>query len=54
MFDVREPFNDDLYRWIMVKEAEIEPNGIGMMNIFYSDYLVNKKVDIFIPVKRPV
>jgi AraC family transcriptional regulator len=54
MFEIRESFNDDLYRWIMVKEAEIELNGIGMMDIFNNDYPKNNRVEILIPVKKPL
>jgi AraC family transcriptional regulator len=54
MFDIREAFIDDLYRWIMVKEAELNPNGIGMLNIYESSYPQNSTVKILIPVKRPV
>lgn len=54
MFEIREAFIDDLYRWIMVKEAELNPNGIGMMNIYNNNYPENNGVQILIPVKKPV
>lgn len=54
MFDIREAFIDDLYRWIMVKEAELNSNGIGMVNIYGSNYPENSGVQILIPVKKPV
>jgi len=54
MFNIREAFIDDLYRWIMVKEAELNPNGVGMLNIYENSYPRNNSVQILIPVKRPV
>jgi len=54
MFNIREAFIDDLYRWIMVKEAELNPNGVGMLNIYENSYPRNDSVQILIPVKRPV
>ncbi|TYQ17748.1 UNVERIFIED_CONTAM: AraC-like DNA-binding protein [Acetivibrio alkalicellulosi] len=53
MFDIREVFIDDLYKWIMVKEAHIESNGIGMLNIYENNYPQNNKVHILIPIKKP-
>lgn len=52
MFDIRETFIDDLYRWIIVKEVELNPNGIGMINVFKKDYLKERKVEIIIPIKK--
>jgi AraC family transcriptional regulator len=54
MFDIRETFTDDLYRWIMVKEVELNPNGIGMLYIYESDYPQTLDVKILVPVKNPV
>lgn len=54
MFDIREVFIDDLYKWIMVKEAEINPNGIGMLNIYENNYPENRMVHILVPIKKPV
>lgn len=54
MFDIREVFIDDLYKWMMVKEAEINPNGIGMLNIYENNYPENNTVHILIPIKKPV
>ncbi len=54
MFDIREAFVDDLYKWIMVKEAELNPNGIGMLNIYSNNYPENNAVKILVPVKKPV
>ena len=36
MFDIKEVFINDLYKWILVKDAEINMNGIGMLNISYN------------------
>ncbi|SES99342.1 AraC family transcriptional regulator [Natronincola peptidivorans] len=52
MFDIRETFIDDLYRWIMVKEIELNPNGVGMLNIFEKNYLETKEVQILVPIKN--
>lgn len=54
MFDISDVFIDDLYKWIMVKEAQINPNGIGMLNIYRSDYLENNVVRMLVPIKKPV
>jgi AraC family transcriptional regulator len=53
MFDIRESFVDDLYRWVMVKEVELLYNGIGMLNIFQEDYPATQEVQILVPVKNP-
>lgn len=52
MFNIRETFVDDLYRWIIVKEVELNPNGIGMVNIYEKNYPENSSVQILIPVKE--
>lgn len=54
MFEIRDSFVDDLYKWIIVKEAEIELNGIGMMNIFSNNYPEDNGISILIPIKKPV
>jgi AraC family transcriptional regulator len=53
MFDIRETFVDDLYRWIAVKEVEMASNGIGMISVFDEEYIKSKIVKILIPVKEP-
>ncbi len=53
MFDIREAFIDDLYRWVMVKEIELNSNGVGMLNIFDKDYSNTGSVQILVPVKAP-
>jgi len=53
MFDVRLSFINDLYHWVMVREIELENNGIGMLNLFQSDYPQTRQVEIFVPVKSP-
>ncbi|MDF2615183.1 MAG: DNA-binding protein AraC-type [Clostridia bacterium] len=54
MFDIRETFVDDLYRWIMVKEIQLNLNGVGMLNIFEEDYLETSEVQILVPIKKPL
>jgi AraC family transcriptional regulator len=54
MFDIREVFIDDLYKWIMVKEAELNPNGVGMLTIYPINYPQNNTVQILIPITKPV
>jgi AraC family transcriptional regulator len=53
MFDIRISFINDLYRWVMVKEIELESNGIGMLNIFRPDYPQTHAVEILVPIKLP-
>lgn len=53
MFDIRETFTDDLYKWIMVKEIELNPNGIGMLNIYDKDYTETGNVQMLVPIKKP-
>jgi AraC family transcriptional regulator len=53
MFDIRGAFTDDLYRWVMVREIELNPNGVGMLNIFNKNYPVTSNVQILVPVKAP-
>ena len=52
MFDIRETFIDDLYRWVMIKEIQLNQNGIGMLNIFEKDYASTGNVQILVPVKQ--
>lgn len=54
MFDIREVFIDDLYKWIMVKEAKLAANGIGMLNIYPGDYSLSSAVHMLVPVMGPV
>ncbi len=53
MFDIRESFVDDLYRWVIVKEVTLAHNGVGMLNIFAQDYPSTHEVLILVPVKQP-
>lgn len=53
MFDIREAFVDDLYRWIMIRDIQLNPNGVGMLDIFEKDYADTGNVQIFVPVKQP-
>lgn len=50
MFDIREAFVDDLYRWVMVKEIKLSPNGVGMLNIYEKDYPMTNEVQILVPI----
>lgn len=52
MFDIRERFTDDLYKWVMAKEIELNPNGVGMVNIYGKDYLDTGNVQILVPIKK--
>ena len=54
MFDIRGTFSDDLYRWVIVKEARLCANGVGMLNLYAHDYPENRTVHILIPVEEPV
>lgn len=53
MFDIQETFIDDLYRFIMVKEAKLNPNGIGMLDIYSQDYPSNASIEILVPILNP-
>ena len=53
MFDIREVFIDDLYKWIMVKEIKLAANGIGMLTIYPGDYPRNACVRILVPIQQP-
>lgn len=53
MFDIQEVFQDDLFRWLIVKEAVIVDNEIGMMTVYPNCYPEEKLVRIFVPVKPP-
>lgn len=54
MLDIRETFVDDLYRWIMIREIQLNPNGIGMLDIFEKDYADTGNVMIYVPIKRTI
>lgn len=54
MFQIREAFSDDLYRWVMVKEAKLNANGIGMLDIYQGAYPEDPSVRILIPIQQPV
>lgn len=53
IIEIREAFVDDLYRWIIINEAELNPNGIGMINIYPKDYPSNNNISILVPIKKP-
>jgi AraC family transcriptional regulator len=52
MYEIRESFVDDLYRWVMVRQIELAHNGVGMLNIFGADYPSTREVQILVPVKQ--
>jgi AraC family transcriptional regulator len=52
MFEIRLSFINDLYRWVIVNEIELEANGIGMLNIFKADYPQTQQVEILVPIKH--
>jgi len=54
MFDISEVFIDDLYKWLMVKEARIAANGIGMFNIYESGYPETFAVHMLVPLEKPI
>lgn len=51
MLELRSTFVEDLYRWIMIKEIELCPNGIGMLDIYNLRDI--KDVNILVPIKTP-
>jgi AraC family transcriptional regulator len=54
MFEIRESLIEDLYRWIMVKEAKLNYNHIGMINIYHNNYPEDNRVNILFPIDQPV
>ena len=52
MLKIRSTFVHDLYRWIVLREIELSPNGIGMLDIYNLSDL--KDVSILVPVKAPI
>jgi len=51
MPDMLETFNKDFYRWVITKEIDLCPNGIGMLNIYDREDMEN--IRILVPVKQP-
>lgn len=51
MLDMRKTFDNDFYKWMVLKEIEPSPNGIGMLNIF--DRMDMQDVRIYVPIKQP-
>jgi len=48
MLNMRTTFEDDIYRWMIIKEIEPCPNGIGMIDVF--DINNPEEIRIMIPV----
>jgi AraC family transcriptional regulator len=48
--DIRSTFVDDLFRWILVKDIRLNPNGVGMLTMYSEAYFSSQAVKIFIPV----
>lgn len=51
MLDMRTTFDNDFYKWMLTKEVEPCPNGVGMLNIY--DRCDIQNVRILVPVKEP-
>lgn len=51
MLEMLKTFNEDFYRWLLAKEVEPCPNGIGMLNIYDRQDMLS--VRILVPVKQP-
>lgn len=51
MPDMLKIFNSDFYKWIIIKEIEPCPNGIGMLTIY--DRRDMRNLRILVPVKQP-
>lgn len=51
MLDMRMTFNEDFYRWMLIKEIEPCPNGIGMLSMYERQDMLN--IRILVPVKQP-
>lgn len=53
MYGVREVFEEDLYRWLVINEAVIADNDIGMMTMYPNAYPEENSVQIFVPIEAP-
>ncbi len=53
IIEIRSNFEKDLFRWIAMREIELNPNGVGMISIYNKDYEETQIVDILVPVKSP-
>lgn len=49
---IRRNFEDDLFRWIAIKEIQLNPVGISMISMYDKDYYKNEIIKILIPVKE--
>jgi AraC family transcriptional regulator len=51
MLDIRSTFVDDLFRWILIKDIRLNPNGVGMLTQYEDQtYFTSQQVKIFVPV----
>lgn len=50
MSDIRKTFENDLFRWIAIREVKLNPIGIGMISIYDKNYYENMEIQILIPV----
>lgn len=53
MFEIREVFEEDLYRWILVYEARLRSCGIGMLNSYSGTYPADDAVMMLVPLEAP-
>lgn len=50
MSKIRKIFENDLFRWIALKEIKLNPIGIGMIAIYDRQYYEKEVLKILVPV----
>lgn len=50
MFGIRGTFEEDLYRFVMVRELALRDCAVGMLCVFKPDYAQTRAVEIIVPV----
>ena len=53
MIEMRSTFMDDLFRWIVQKDVQLNSNGVGMIACYAKDYAETQKVQILVPIVEP-
>jgi len=53
MSKIRKTFEDDLFRWIALKEIKLNPIGIGLISIYDKNYYESGQLTLLIPVCEP-
>lgn len=51
MYEIKDAFVDDLYRWLFFNKYSIRQIEIGMINEYSNDYPKDRKVIFYVPVE---